>query len=270
VVKQGGPWYFPIVYFLKEPLAWWVLAAMAVTAAAFHRRRHQDEPKKGSWWTRNGDEWIWLLWLAIYWTVSVRSTLNIGVRHLLPIYPFMILLVAGRLSVLLAWLKTYDKQRMKVFAAVIAILLGWYTFETVNVHPFYLTYFNQIAGGPSGGYRYVVDSNLDWGQDAKRLGQWAEQEDVQKICVDYFGWADPAWYLKQRYVWTSSTQWQGLSDFVERNQCDGWLAVSATFLQNSNGTKTFMDDNARGTYRWLLDSQPYAVIGNSIFVWKLQ
>ncbi len=270
VVKQGGPWYFPIVYFLKEPLAWWVLVSMACTALAFHRRRHTGESKRGSWWTHNTDEWIWLLWLGIYWTVSIRSTLNIGIRHLLPVYPFAIMLVAGRLSILLAWLKAHDHKRFVWFSLTVAGLLGWYTFESVHVFPYYLTYFNQIAGGPSGGYQYVVDSNLDWGQDAKRLGEWAHEQGIKKISVDYFGWSDPAYYLgRDVYVWTSSTQWRDAKDFIRRNRSNGWIAVSGTFLQNSNGEKTFTDNTDSGTYRWLLDYQPETVIGNSIFVYHI-
>lgn len=268
VVKVGGPWYFPIVYFLKEPLAWWVLVSMAVTALAFHRRRHRGEPKAGTWWSRHTEEWVWLLWLVIYWVVSIRSTLNIGIRHLLPVYPFTIMLVTGRLSVLTDWLRAHDRVRLKWFSWGIALLVGWYIFESVHVFPYYLTYFNQIAGGPSGGYRYVVDSNLDWGQDAIRLSRWVTDHGIARISVDYFGWTDVGYYLKSRYVWTTSTQWKSARDFLRNNRSDGWLAVSATFLQNSNGEKTF-PDSAVGNYRWLLDYQPETVVGHSIFVWHI-
>jgi dolichyl-phosphate-mannose-protein mannosyltransferase len=269
VVRQGGPWYFPIVYFLKEPLAWWLLSGMAIASLAMHRQRHRGSPKHGSWWMRHTEEWVWLLWLAFYWTISIRSTLNIGIRHLLPIYPFAIMLVAGRLTILIDWLRAHDPRRLQWFGAIIALLLGWYVFETVHVHPYYLTYFNQIAGGPSGGYRYVVDSNLDWGQDAKRLAQWVHEHAVNRICVDYFGWSDVSWYMPREYRWTSSSQWRDATDFKAHNQCDGWIAVSATFLQNANGERTFARESTEGTYRWLLEYQPVTVIGNSIFVYHI-
>jgi len=270
VVKEGGPGYFPTVYFLKEPLAWWALVAMALTALAFHHRRFRTAPKTGSWWARHQEEWVWLLWLLIYWLVSVRSTLNIGVRHLLPVYPFTIMLVAGRLSVLMAWLHEHDRHRFKAFTGAIAVLLGWYVYSSVSVHPFYLTHFNELAGGPAGGYRYVVDSNLDWGQDARRFGKFVRDRNIRCVLTDYFGWADPQAYLGKAYQWTSSTQWRDAADFRRRNACDGWIAVSATFLQNSNGEKTFSDDTTKGTYRWLMDYQPEAVIGHSIFVWHIK
>ena len=264
VVNSGGPLYFPIVYFLKEPLAWWILAAMAITAFAFHRRRHAGEPKVGSWWQRNAEEWIWFLWLAIYWGVSMKSTLNIGVRHLLPVYPFAIMLVAGRMGVMADWLRRRESDMVRVFAAGIGILVGWYVFESVSVYPYYLTYFNQIAGGPSGGYRYVTDSNLDWGQDLKRLGMYLDANHVRAVSLDYFGWSDPSYYLGTKFVWTTGSDWKDAKDFITRNRSDGWIAVSATFFQESVSRA-----DGKGAYRWLLDYKPATVVGHSIFVWHI-
>lgn len=265
VVKTGGPLYFPIVYFLKEPLAWWGLVIIAVITKIMTR----VESRKLK--VERMEAWTMMLWIAIYTIVSIRSPLNIGVRHLLPIYPFAIILVAGAVT----------RIRTRFWVGLVAVLVGWYVAESVRVFPSYLTYFNQIAllrpswasdgqaGFVRGGHNYVVDSNVDWGQDLKRLGQWVTQENIPKICLDYFGWADPAYYLDGRSVWTSSTRWSGKIDFLQRNQCNGWIAISATFFQNSVGERTFPDPRA-GSYRWLLNDQPIAVIGNSIFVWHLK
>ncbi|HUO75419.1 MAG TPA: glycosyltransferase family 39 protein [Candidatus Paceibacterota bacterium] len=264
VVTSGGVWYFPIIYLLKEPIAWWILMAFAVTAFAFHRRRHAGEPKNGTWWARNADEWVWVLWLIIYWAVSMQSTLNIGIRHLLPVYPFTIMLVAGRIGVMNDWLRRHNPDMVKLFTVTIGLLVGWYVFESVSVYPFYLTYFNQIAGGPSGGYRYVTDSNLDWGQDIKRLGIYVDDNRIRAVSLDYFGWSDPSYYLGSKYVWTTGSDWKDAKDFIRRNRSDGWIAVSATFFQES----VFRADG-QGAYRWLLDYTPVTVIGHSIFVWHI-
>jgi hypothetical protein len=265
VVQSGGPLYFPIVYFLKEPLAWWILVAMGLTSLIFHHRRYKNEPKTGSWWSHNTEEWVWVLWLAIYWGVSMHSTLNIGIRHLLPVFPFMIMFISGRLSVLIDWLQIHDRRRAQAVSLVIAILLGWYAFESVRVFPYYLTYFNQIAGGPAGGYRYVADSNLDWGQDLKRLGEWTTDHSIKHISLDYFGWSDPAYYLKDRVIWTTVSRWKDANDFIRRNQSEGWIAISGTFLQQA----TYQKNSDNGGYRWLLNYEPEAVIGNSIFVYHI-
>lgn len=272
VVKSAGPWYFPTVYFLKESLAWWLLAALAVGTLVMRGRRsheHTHKPKKNEWLADHFDELAMLLWLAIYWGFSVTSTLNIGVRHLLPIYPFTILLVAGRLGMTIDWLKRYDKPRLKWASLTVAGLLGWYVFETVAVFPHFLTYFNQFAGGPSGGHRYVVDSNLDWGQDARRLAVYLEDHDIEKVSLDYFGWADPTYYLTDKVIWTTVGQFESADEFIAQNRSNGWIAVSATFLQNSNGFKTFNPDDKKN-YHWLTLYEPTAVIGNSIFLWHIQ
>lgn len=271
VVKTGGPWYFPLVYFLKEPLAWWLLSALAVASLIVHSRRkheHAHAPRRGEWLADHFDEAAMLAWLVLYWGTSVTSTLNIGVRHLLPVYPFTILLVSGRLAAVLDWLHRRDRQRWLYASWAVSLLVAWYVFECVSVFPHYLTYFNQIAGGPSGGYRYVVDSNLDWGQDLKRLDRFVEKNNIKKIDLDYFGWADPVYYLGAKVAWGTVGKYENAAAFLKRNTTDGWIAVSGTFLQNSNGIKTF-DRQDKRSYLWLTQYEPVAVIGNSIFVWHI-
>jgi hypothetical protein len=266
IVQTGGPLYFPLVYLLKEPLPWLILIVMAL-ASLIRPMKRNKKAAKISWWTHYRDEWIWLSWLVLYWGVSIHSTLNIGIRHLLPVYPFMILLVSGRISATVQWLHERHPDRVTAYNIMIAVLLGWYVAESVAVFPSYLSYFNELAGGPSGGYRYVVDSNLDWGQDLKRFATWTEQQGIAHIYLDYFGWSDPSFYLKQRYLWTSSNQWKNAADFLAHNQSDGWIAVSVTFFQNANGDKGPGDTS--GTYRWLLNYTPITTIGHSIFVWHI-
>ena len=63
-----------------------------------------------------------------------------------------------------------------------------------------MAYFNEIVGRPDQGYLYTVDSNLDWGQDLKRLVKWTDEKGVDKIYVDYFGGADAKYYLKDKFM----------------------------------------------------------------------
>ena len=72
------------------------------------------------------------------------------------------------------------KLQFYILIFTVCILTGWYVFENISVYPYYLTYFNQTVGGPSGGYRYVVDSNLDWGQDLRRLADWTKDHNINK------------------------------------------------------------------------------------------
>ncbi|MBI4120612.1 MAG: hypothetical protein HY454_04070, partial [Parcubacteria group bacterium] len=277
VSAAGWHSYFPIVYFIKEPLAWWGLVAIALASAmAKFSIFNFQFSKIGGWMRKHFAEFAMLLWLAIYWATSIRSNLNIGVRHLLPTYPFAILLVSGQIAKIAQSLKLKAQNnslkfkilKLYAFCFTLFALLGWYVYESVSVYPYYLTYFNQVAGGPGGGYRYVVDSNLDWGQDLLRLSNWVKANNIPKIELDYFGWADPAYYLKDRYIWLNSTKYRDAADFVSRNQSGGWLAVSATFLQGSRGTPA--NPSYPNYDQWLKAYQPVTVIGNSIFVYQIR
>ena len=141
-------------------------------------------------------------------------------------------------------------------------LLGSYLFENLKVYPYYLTYFNQIAGGPSGGYRYVVDSNIDWGQDLKRLADWVEKNDIKKINFDYFGWADQSYYLGNNFNWIWRGRYKNVDDFLKDNPNGGYIAVSASFYMGSF-------ENPETSYAWLDSYEKVTTIGNSIFVWYI-
>ena len=195
-----------------------------------------------------------LLWLLIYWVFSINSTVNIGVRHLMPIYGFTIILIAGQLTHARLW-------RKKSLKIVISILLAWYLAEFASVYPYYLTYFNEIAGGPARGYRYVTDSNLDWGQDLYRLGQWAKQNNIKKINLDYFGWADQRYYLGDAFNWIVGGQYTNREAFLRDNPQGVYIAVSATYYQQSL--------HSNSDYAWLEKIKPTTVVGHSIFVWYI-
>jgi hypothetical protein len=126
--------------------------------------------------------------LAVYWAISIESHLNIGVRHLLPTYPVLFIL-AGALGRYLARPLTWR-------ALVPAGLLAWHAGESIAVAPHYLAYFNEAAGGPAGGYRHLVDSSLDWGQDLPGLRDWLalHRRPGEAAYLAYFGTGEPRLY----------------------------------------------------------------------------
>ena len=264
IYKYGVRSYFPTVYLIKEPLVWWMLVLAAVLFLGFSVKKQRPKNDIIRKMLRDHfTETAMLLWLAIYWTTSIRGTLNIGVRHLLPVYPFAIILVSGQMFGIGREAQKRGRKLFLAFACFLTAVLGWYMFENLRVYPYYLSYFNQIAGGPSGGYRFVADSNLDWGQDLKRLSKYVEEQGINKIELDYFGWADQQWYLGNKFVYVSSKTYRNLENFKQRNGSNGWIAVSATFLTGSYQGN--LDD-----YAWLRAIPPTAVIGNSIFVWHIK
>ncbi len=125
---------------------------------------------------------------AVYSAASIISHLNIGHRHLMPVYPVLFIL-AGALG---AWLARPVGAR----ALVVAGLLAWHIGESVWVSPHYLAYFNELAGGPAGGRNHLVDSSLDWGQDLPGLKSWLEanRRPGEDAYLAYFGTGEPRYY----------------------------------------------------------------------------
>jgi hypothetical protein len=176
-----GWWsFFPWTLALKTPLALFVLLALGLAALA--RRR------AGPGVLRETTP-LWAL-LAAYWAAALASHLNSGHRHLLPTYPPMFVL-AGAAA---AWLR----PRPRVAAGAVVAALGWFAAESFAVRPHYLAYFNQLAGGPRHGWRHLVDSSLDWGQDLPGLRAWLDREGVPRadtpVYLSYFGTGKPEHY----------------------------------------------------------------------------
>jgi hypothetical protein len=267
VVESGGPIYFPIVYFMKETLAWWVLVLIAILGTAY-RIRGIHGGHVLHWIRTHFDEFAMFLWFLIYWGVSMKSHLNLGVRHILPTFPFAIMLVSGQIARMIEEFQQFDRKRLKAFSLLIALLLGWHVFENVKTYPYYLTYFNEAVGGPSQGHKYVTDSNLDWGQDLKRLGQFIQDNNIKKMDVDFFGWGDRNLYLgSSHYTWTGADTYMNAKDFLARNTSDGWIAVSATFYMQCISPSR--DKPRTPCYQWLEAYEPVTLVGNSIFVWHI-
>lgn len=284
VSASGWKSYFPVVYLIKEPLAKHIMILIALFGffklfmAGAKRRRLEPSilTALGHWIKNNIHEVAMLMFIAIYWIVTFRSNLNIGVRHIIPTFPFVYVLISAEINkwavmkneiidaekIPFTAIKNVIGSYLKIFSryALITVLLAWYALSTVFTFPSFLAYFNELAGGPKNGHNWVVDSNLDWGQDLKRLAQFVEANNIEKIGVDYFGGGSPKYYLGNKFEgWYSA-----------KGPYKGYYAVSATLLQNSIGTPApGFNIKPEDTYSWLKDKQPIATIGYSIFVYKL-
>ncbi len=171
-VSTEGFWaYFPVAFMVKTPLPTLILVGLAV---GYGLRRPGMRRRT-----------IWLLTPAVlYFALSMQSALNIGYRHLLPMLPFLFILVGGYIA----------QVRHRAWAALNFGLLLAVGATSWLIHPHYLSYFNQLAGGPDNGYRVLIDSNLDWGQDLLRLHSWMAEHEVAQVKLAWFGSADPAYY----------------------------------------------------------------------------
>jgi hypothetical protein len=282
-ISSSGWWYyFPVVYVLKEPLSFLIMALIALCYSSYliWERRPQNfsqaVTKIANWSRENFEIFALLCFVIFYMAYSMKSNLNIGVRHLMPLIPIMYILVSVKLS---AWTRTtleYIPQnilmamwiRIKyVFSyagkfSIVLILLAWFIASSLLNAPMFLSYFNEIAGGPTNGYKYVVDSNYDWGQDLYRLRDFVDRNFIDRIGVDYFGGGDPRFELGPKIEnWNSSLPKYG----------GEWFAISATFLQGVSGkpSQGFQRQNP-DEYSWLLQEKPFARAGQSIFIYKLK
>jgi len=166
----GWWYYFPEAFLLKTPPALLLLVPWAAIVAI---RRRRVVPRA-----------VFLaIPVAIYVGVSMAGNLNIGHRHLTPVYPLLFVLVGALARVL-------DSERRG--RTLLFLLLAGFAASFAWATPGYLSYFNRLAGGPRGGPRYLLDSNVDWGQDLLRLKRWMDERGVPRIHLVYFGTADPA------------------------------------------------------------------------------
>jgi hypothetical protein len=167
----GWWYYFPQAFLMKTPPAAMALWCWLLGLVCWKRR------------LRSFTALFLVIPIAIYLGVSMLSNLNIGHRHLVPIYPLLFIL-AGALPGLLV-----NRRRV-----ILGVLLTGYALSFAQATPSYLSYFNLFAGGSTGGANHLLDSNLDWGQDLIRLKQWMDREQVPQIHLAYFGTADPRAY----------------------------------------------------------------------------
>jgi len=261
VSASGWKTYFPFVYIIKEPLAFHLLTLIVLLYLAYLVKRpfwKEAIPRLKECLKKHFVAFCLFLWLIIYWATSIKSSLNIGVRHLLPVFPFTFILVGVGTTY---WLK---KSYLKIKYLILGFLLLWQAISVLSTYPHFLAYANEIIGGPDHLYLYTVDSNLDWGQDLKRLEKWVNKKGIEKIYVDYFGGGDAKFYLKERFL-----PWSGTKK-PEEFEKGNYLAVSATFLQGGRGLPVPGFDQPWGHYLWLLKYEPpVAKIGYSIFVYYI-
>ena len=242
---QGNKWYyFPVALAVKTPVPILLgfLAALFLPGPA-PRTRPRFRPQE-----------IGLLAVIIfaYLGLTAFNQLQLGVRYLLPLFPLAYVLI-GRLGIL-----GLHSNRGRWRLPILAGLGLWLLLGTVRIYPHYLAYFNELAGGPDRGYKILLDSNLDWGQDLPGLAEYMRTHRVDKVNLAYFGPADPALY-GIRY------------DLLHTPNPPGLTAISAAYLMGfpypvlytDPWTEIPLEITAAFQHR-----KPLAKIGYSIFLFQ--
>jgi Dolichyl-phosphate-mannose-protein mannosyltransferase len=180
---DGWTLFFPYCFLVKTPLP---VLALAGTSGAIGIRRAM----KGLAASRLYETVpLWCL-ILVFSATSLLSTLNIGHRHILPLYPALFILCGSAAG----WMRSEKLWLRGLFV----VLVSLFVVETGRAYPHYLAYFNQITGRTHA-YRHLVDSSLDWGQDLPGLKQWLARHGwdgspERRVYLTYFGTADPAYY----------------------------------------------------------------------------
>ena len=216
----GGRWYFyPLAFLLKTPISGLAMLGVAIVVAVAGWRRW-PRFRRGA--TRSG--WPAALGLGFYGGSAVLGTINIGLRHVLPIYPLLAMLAAVPFA---RW------ARKSQGGLGLAGLLGvWQLGAALWISPEFLTSFNLLAGGSESGYMWLVDSNLDWGQDLPKLVQYVKDHpEACPINLAYFGAARASAYDELKRCCRTC-----VTPTMDRNlqpapQGAGTYVISATYLQ---------------------------------------
>ncbi|MBU2531058.1 MAG: hypothetical protein KKD35_08500, partial [Elusimicrobia bacterium] len=236
---NGVLWYFPLAFLIKTPVFVLLSLALGFIAIAI-------KPQK---------KYIWIMIPFIFYAlISITSRLQIGIRHILPLMPFICVIASIGVS------EFYKKK--KVFLTLIFSLVLSFIF-LIKTHPFYLSHFNSIVGGSENGYKYLADSNLDWGQDVQELSRYLKENGNPPIIFAYFGISRPEYY-GIKYVplgIISNIELTGTNE--DLCKFDKVLfAISATNLQS-------VYYKNKDTYNWLKDIKPIFRAGYSIFLYDL-
>jgi hypothetical protein len=249
-IRTVGFWYyFPLTVLFKTPVA--TLVAFGLAAGVFIVGLFRPAFRKLL------AQHIWAICALciaplLYGIVAMRSNLNIGIRHILPVYPFLYIAVGVAATVSLG---RWNKLRK---GALLALAFGLVV-ETYLAYPDYIPFFNAAVGGSRGGLSLLSDSNIDWGQELPALANWQHEHPEDQIFLFYFGVIDPHYY-RLKYV-----ELPGSSEAVPGEQPDPGLhpifAISAVALQG-----TYLSPQHAAFFEQLRTHRPIAVLGGSIYL----
>jgi 4-amino-4-deoxy-L-arabinose transferase-like glycosyltransferase len=247
-INLTGWWYyFPLAILFKTPLA--TLVGLVLAVVVWLRRQMRRRAAR-EWWTLCAVA----VAPAIYMAVALTAHLDIGLRYMLPVYPFLYLFLG--VVTAQAW-----KNRPAATGTITIVLTIGLAIETISAFPNYLDFFNIAAGGSRGGLRLLSDSNLDWGQDLPLVGQWQQNHPDKSVFLFYFGAADPRYYGVKYYKTSDESTLAGAGKTAGMHIV---MAVSATELQ-----ETYATADEPKNWAELRKTEPLEVLGGSIYLYEL-
>jgi hypothetical protein len=231
--RRTGWWYFfPVVVGVKTPIGFLILAGCGLLAVM---RGFRSSP-----WQHH----LTVIFPLAITSVCMSSRIDLGVRHILPIYP--LLAVIGGYAMSRFFLLAKRKSLMIAFVPI--VLAAWVVADSWVARPDYLAYFNQFAGAHP--ERILCESDLDWGQDLHRLSKRLRDLQVERISIKYFGTAP-----------LEKADLPPFSTLSPDTPAQGYVAVSVRYL--------FLDYAKDGSFGWLKRYTPLETTGQSIYLYNL-
>jgi hypothetical protein len=246
----GWWYYFPVAFALKTSLPFLLLTVSAIgwgLWAAIGRREKKLIPL--------------LLAPAIYLALSMSSHINIGVRHLAPVFPFLFLLGGVCLD------RFLKSTRGRAATMVVAVLLGWMLVDGIRAYPNYLSFTNPLTFGKPA-WAVLSDSNVEWGQDIGALARYLKAHGETELLGSLSGgWATPPLYGVKLLNFAPSDLQSSSTRYV---------AIGAGFLNGSTVPPGLTDANGvelseeqrRNYFAKYRSLAPEKVFGNSIYLYR--
>jgi len=179
------------------------------------------------------------------------NRLNVGVRYLLPAYPFLCFFIARLYWAFGGW---------RAGQLAISLLFVLHSVSVFRIGPHYISYFNELAGGAANGYRYLIDSNIDWGQDLPSLKKYMTEQGIEKVQLAYFGHGLPEQY---------GIAYEPLSLPAK----PGYAAISVSLLQGHPYLLTYTDPPQVvefDQFSAMRSLQPVGRAGYSMLIYKFE
>jgi hypothetical protein len=239
-VYPTGRWfYFPIAFLIKTSIALLVLLAAGLLTFKLYRER--------------GREMLFLLFPSLaFFGVSLLSEMNIGVRHILPVYGFFIVIAAAGGCAL--------SRKHKIAGWALILLLFAHAATTFQTAPNYLAFSNILWGGTNNTYRLLTDSNVEWGQNLKLINEYLHSENINDCWFANFGGGELARRALPCRLMPGSYDWNATEEPVDPipGVIEGTVLLSVAVLPPLGGDG----------YKSVIASEPVAQIGGSIFVYR--
>jgi hypothetical protein len=242
---NGHPLYFLLALAVKVPAGLQILVLLGVVALAGSLLRGHLGPQVA----------FWGLPPLVYIGLASISSLQFGVRLILPALPFGLFLAGAALY----------RWRRGIAMLVPLLLVAWVTVQSARAFPHGISFFNRWAGGPANGIRYLADSNIDWGQDLGEVAEFARENHIAKLRLSYFGNDSPFRYFSEDRVELIAPPWSDdLAKGTHLEPEPGYYAISVNLLPGH-----LFEQRYRDYYRAFRTLEPIGRAGYSILIYRV-